>query len=353
MRRFLLFSLALAIGCKNVPVPTTDSTAFFPPTVIASGARRAPPNHPCLGAAPGNATPILTTGAGIGLRIPSTFIETPLRAERGVSFEDNREWQYSGLGAITYRVVPVTDLRAHHVVDSIRKEAIEVQACDTEVDGRRIHVVSFQHPDQFINNKPVDEVHSWIPTGDGRMVRLTAFGEQGMRDTMFALLRGMRVGLPPSHGDDFPHERPIVRAALSPDSVPVGDETAYRGHYSMLNDAGGLDTMFRIAMYSTQTADVIHLERSRPNGDGVEVVARLVLPPAIRVEDFAVYNVCKVGGVADHEVFGFYPIVSADSVAERPKLAWRAVRSALRFEPVVTTDLTCQPEDDGGDDGTA
>jgi hypothetical protein len=330
---------------------STDSTAYFPPTVIASAARRVAPNHPCLGTAPGNATTILVTGAGIGLRIPSTFHERLVQHERGVSFEDNRSWEYSGLGSISYRVIPIADLRAHHVVDAVRKEAIEVQSCDTEVDGHQIHVVSFQHPDQFINNKPVDEVHAWIPTGDGRMVSLTAFGEEGMRDTMFTLLRGARIGLPPSHGE-FPHERPLVRAALSPDDVPVGDSIAYRGHYSMLNDAGRLDTMFRIAVYSTQSADVIHLERSRPDGDGADVVAHLVLPPSIRSEDFAVYNVCKLGGVADHEVFGFHPIGWADSVAARPTFAWRANRSTLRFEPVPTGNLTCEPEDDGGDDST-
>jgi hypothetical protein len=351
-RWVLLPSLALAVACRDGRARNGDSTAYFPPTIIAAGARRALPNYPCLGTAAGNATPILITGAGIGLRIPSTFNETPLRAERGVSFEDNREWQYPGLGAITYRVIPIADLRAHNAADSIRKEAVDVQACDTSVDGHQIHVASFRHPDQFINNKPVDEVRAWIPIGDGRMVRLTAFGEQGMRDTMLTLLRDMRVGLPPSHGDDFPHERRPVRAALSPDSVPVGDETAYRGHYSMLTDAGGLDTMFRITMYSTRAADVIHLERSRPEGDGAEVVAHLVLPPSIRIEDFAVSNVCKVAGVADHEVFGFYPLIAADSVAAHAKFAWRAIRKTPRFEPVTTNNLTCEPEDDGGDDST-
>jgi hypothetical protein len=348
----LLSTVALAAACQGAPARTTDSAAYFPPTVVASGAQRAAPNGPCLGTASGNATPMLVTGAGVGLRIPSTFNEEWLSHERGTLPEDHRAWEHRGLGAIDYRVFPVVELRRNHVVDSVRRGVIDVRSCDADVDGHQIHVLSFRLPDTFINDKPADEVHAWIPTGDGRMVRLTALGELGMRDTMLTLLRGLRVGLPPSHNDDFPHERPPVRAALSPDSVPVGDSIAYRGHYGFVNPSGGTDTMFRIATYSTQAADVVHLERSRPNGDGADVVARLLLPPAIRVEDFVIYPVCKIGGVADPEVFGFYPIVAPDSVAPRPRFAWRAVRSAPRFEPVLTDRLTCEPEDDGGDDGT-
>jgi hypothetical protein len=294
---------------------------------------------------------VLVTGAGIGLRIPTTFNEEWLRHERGISPEDHRAWEYRGLGGIDYRVVSIADLRRDHPVDSARAGTVEVRECQAEVDGHPIHVLSFRLPDTFINNKPVDEIRAWIPTGDGRMVKLTALGELGMRDTMLTLLRGLRIGLPPSHADNFPHERPPVRAAISPDSVPVGDSIAYRGHYGVINAVGATDTMFRIATYSTESADVVHLERLRPNGDGADVVARLLLPPAIRVEDFAIYPVCKIRGVADPEVFGFYPRVGSDSVAPRPQFAWRAVRKAPHFEPVSTDGLTCEPDDDGGDDG--
>ena len=350
-RRFLLSYLVLAGACTGAPARTADSTAYFPPTVVASGARRAQADGACLGVAPGTA-PILVTGAGVGLRIPSTFNETWLPHESGVSPEDHRAWNYQGLGGIDYRVDSIAELRRIHVVDSVRRPAVDVRSCDANVDGHQIHVVSFRLPDTFINGKPADEVHAWIPTGDGRMVKLTALGEPGIRDTMLTLLRGLRIGLPPSHADNFPHERAPVRAALSPDSVPVGDSVAYRGHYGILNASGQSDTTFRIATYSTEAADVIHLERIRPDGSGADVAARLLLPPAIRVEHFAIYNVCKIGGVADAEVFAFYPLIGRDSVATRPQLAWRAVRSAPHFEPVSTDHLSCEPEDDGGDDGT-
>jgi hypothetical protein len=300
---------------------------------------------------PGNATPIVVTGAGVGLRIPPSFHEEWLHNERGVAAEDHRAWQSQGLGNIEYRVVSVAELRQRHTVDLAQRGAVDVRSCEATVDGHSIHVLSFRLPDTFVNDKPTDVVHVWIPASDARMVRLTALGQAGMRDTMLALLRGLRIGLPPSHEDNFPHERAPMRAAMSPDSVPVGDSIAYRGHFGFVNPGGGTDTAFRIAMYSTQAADVVHLERIRPDGSGADVAARLLLPPAIRVDDFVVYNVCKIGGVADPEVFGFYPLVWRDSVATQPRLAWRAVRSTSHFEPVSTANLTCEPEDDGGDDG--
>lgn len=349
-RRILLPCVLLATACTGTPGRTSDTTAYFPPTFVAAGARRADSDSPCLGTMPGNATPILVTGAGVGLRIPPSFNEEWLPHERGVAAEDHRAWKNAG-GGIEYRVVSVAELRQSQVVDSVQRGAVDVRSCDANVDGRRIHVLSFHWPNTFINDKPADEVRVWIPAGEARMVRLSALGQLGMRDTMLALLRGLRIGLPPSHEDNFPHEREPTRAALPPDSVPVGDSIAYRGHYGFVNTTGGTDTAFRIAMYSTQAADVVHLERIRPDGSGAEVAARLLLPPAIRVDDFAVYNVCKIAGVADPEVFGFYPRVRRDSIAPQPRLAWRAVRGTPHFEPVSTANLTCEPEDDGGDDG--
>lgn len=335
IRPLPLLFLLLACGRGEV-----DRDAYFPPTVIDSSARVLKWNALCLPEYPADSSArLVVTAAGVGLPIPSSFVEDPLSYERGVPFENRRAWtRPPDAGTVYYRVTPAAELRSVHAIDSIYDYAYDVRSCDATIDGRRAHLVTFSIPPGYLRGGAGEEVHLWFAAGDGRMVSLVAQGPLGFREIVLPILRSVRIGLPPSHAE-FPHGPAPVASTLSPDSVPPEDTIAYRGNLTL---GGGFGGAFRIAWYNTVSADVIHLERN--TDDSLAVVARLILPPSIRMVAFDVYSVCTVGGRKDPEVFGLYPAKGA--TPEHPIFAWRVNRTALRFEPLQTGDISCRSEDD-------
>ncbi len=81
----------------------------------------------------------------------------------------------------------------------------------------------------------------------------------------------------------------------------------------------------------------------------MEVVARLKLTPEVRVERYSVYTACRIGNRPDPEVFAFYSFGPSDSAEVHPYFAWRARRTARRFETVQPRSVVCEPDAEGDD----
>ena len=339
-------------GCErppaNEPAPigrtlvNADSARYLPAVTLAAGAQPLVRDTSCLPARTVSGWPIAVTAAGVGVPVPTSFREMKADLEPGVSFEDRRAWLWTGVGYLTYKIVPDSQLRADHAHETVQKEAYDVRVCDTRVGGQAARVVAYSLPPGFVRSGPADVAYAWIPIDGARTMRLYGDGMAGLRDTILAVIRGLRLGLPPSHAE-FPHQVPLRPAAISPDSIPTGDSIAYRDRFRLDN---GMDTLYSIALYSTVTADVVHLERR--SRDSVHVLARLRLPPEIRAESHELYSVCKVNGKFDPGVFGFVP---RGQETRRPVAAWRAHGDEGRFEPLPARTVDCEMFDEGGDDG--